>query len=202
MTMADDETRVFLREELGTAFGEMRTFFREELGTAFVVFRGEVQAAIQTAIQASEERMQAAIQASEERMQAAIQATNQHVDQVQQNVLELKGNVALLDQKVDRLDHKVNELEGRIGGLERRVDALDGKVGQMADVLDEVTVKFADMQQTMFNLENKVDTYHTTIKQDVTRADATVQVLDLNHRLTNHIATPWNKAHPDPNSAA
>jgi len=63
------------------------------------------------------------------------------------------------------------------------------------------------MQQSMFNLENKVDTYHTSTKQGAVRSDAAVQefgqqVLDLNHRLTNHIATPWNKAHPDPNSAA
>lgn len=183
---------------------EMRTFFREEINTAFTVFRGEIHSAIQASeeriIQRVDQRIDVVQQDLNQRIDVVQQDLNQRIDVVQQSVLEVKGNVALLDQKVDKLDHKVNVLDSKVGALERKVE-------QVSEVLDEATVKIADMQQAMFNLENKVDTYHAAMKQDVLRTDATTQVLsqqvlDLNHRLTTHIATPWNKAHPDPNSAA
>src|SRR5260370_268678 len=175
--MTNDELRTILREEIGGAF----VGFREEMRDTLGVFRGEMR-----------EEMNAAIQASETRM-------TQRIEQVQKNVLEVKGNVALLDQKVGTLDHKIN-------AVDRRVTVLDRKVDQFSDVLNETTVTIADMQQSLFNLENKVDTYHATVKQEILRIDTAIQALvqqvfEMNRRLTTHIATPWNKAHPDPNSA-
>lgn len=124
----------------------------------------------------------AAVQASEARM-------NLRFDQMQKNLLEVKGNVALLDSKVDKLDHKVD---------------------QFALVLDETTIKIASMQNDIYNLENKLDTHiemTAQLKRDVQRIDATVQklvqqIFELNRRLLLHIATPWDQAHPGPNPAA
>lgn len=110
----------------------------------------------------------------------------QRMDQMQKNMLEVKGNVALLDQKVGILDHKVT---------------------QCSEVLNETTIKIAEMQNGFYNLENKMDTFQIETKKEIQRIDAAIQALiqqvfDLNRRLNAHIATPWNKAHPDPNSAA
>jgi chromosome segregation ATPase len=202
--MTNDELRTILRDEIGGAFvglkdevrdtlGVFRSEMREEMRDTLGVFRSEVREEMSTFKGEMREEMNTAIQAGETRM-------TQHIDQVQKNVLEVKGNVALLDQKVDTLDHKIN-------AVDRRVTVLDRKVDQFSDVLNETTVTIADMQQSLFNLENKVDMYHATVKQEILRIDTAIQALvqqvfEMNRRLTTHIATPWNKAHPDPNSAA
>lgn len=169
--MTNDEFMVILREELVGLQGRVRDDVQEVLGVFKVemreemgAFRTEMRGEINTAVQASEARM------------------TQRMDQMQQNILEIKGNVALLDNKVD----------------------------QFSLVLDETTIKIASIQNDLYNLENKLDTHINVtmqMKQHMQHIDTAVQTLiqqvfDINRRLFAHIATPWDKAHPGPNSAA
>ncbi|MGH2508268.1 MAG: hypothetical protein ACRDHZ_12830 [Ktedonobacteraceae bacterium] len=202
--MTNDELMVVLREELVGLQGrvredvqealgtfkvemreEMRTFkveMREEMRTFKVEMREEMQSSLSTFRTEIRGEIHATVQASELRM-------TQRMDQMQKNILEIKGNVALLDNKVEKLDHKVD---------------------QFAFVLDETTIKIASMQNDLYNLENKLDTHidmTTHMKKDIQRIDIAVQslvrqVFELDRRLLAHIATPWDKAHPGPNPAA
>jgi chromosome segregation ATPase len=158
--MTNDELITVLRAELAGFQGRIRDDVQEALG----VFKVEMREEINTAVQASEARM------------------IQRMDQMQKNILEIKGNVALLDNKVD----------------------------QFSLVLDETTTKIASIQNDLYNLENKLDTHINVtmqMKQHLQRIDTAVQTLtqqvfEINRRLFAHIATPWDKAHPGPNSAA
>lgn len=171
-----------MREEIGAFKGEMReemSSFKGEMRGEMSSFKGEMREEIHVAISASETRM---VQHIDERLlpvNTRLDSIENRASGIQRNTLEIKGDLAVLGRKVD----------------------------QCTQVLDETTIKIADMQHSLFNLENKVDTYQTTIKQEILRIDTAIQALvqqvfEMNRRLATHIATPWNKAHPDPNSAA
>lgn len=171
-----------MREEIGAFKGEMReemSSFKGEMRGEMSSFKDEMREEIHVAISASETRM---VQHIDERLlpvNTRLDSIENRASGIQRNTLEIKGDLAVLGRKVD----------------------------QCTQVLDETTIKIADMQHSLFNLENKVDTYQTTIKQEILRIDTAIQALvqqvfEMNRRLATHIATPWNKAHPDPNSAA
>jgi chromosome segregation ATPase len=175
--MTNDEMRAMFREELGGVVVLLKDEMREELGSFKSVVLEEVA------------------------------HINQRIDQVQKSVLEVKGNVAMLDQKVDileqkvsLLDQKVDVLEQKVSVLDQRVVILDQRVTQCTDVLDEATVKIAEMQQSFCNLENKMDTFQKEAKKD--NQALIQQIVEVNRRLDAHIATPWDKAHPSPGTAA
>jgi len=96
--MINEELRTILREEIGGAFVGFReemNSFKGEVNTSFSAFKSEMREEMNTAIQASETRMTLHM--------------DQRIDQVQKNVLEVKGNVALLDQKVDTVSRNSDQ---------------------------------------------------------------------------------------------
>src|SRR5579883_1912852 len=175
--MTNDEMRALFREELGGVVVLLKDEMREELGSFKSVVLEEV-AHINQRIDQVDQR---------------IDQVDQRIDQVQKSVLEVKGNVAMLDQKVDILEQKVSVLD-------QRVVILDQRVTQCTEVLDEATVKIAELQQSFYNLENKMDTFQKEAKKD--NQALIQQIVEVNRRLDAHIATPWDKAHPNPGTAA
>jgi chromosome segregation ATPase len=115
-----------------------------------------------------------AIQASEARMIERMDGIGKRVDAVQESVREVKGDLVLLDNKVD----------------------------QCVSLLGETVNKVAEQSQDLFNLENKMDNYHSVVRKDIQALAE--QIAKTDKRLTNHINTPLNKAHPEaePGSAA
>jgi uncharacterized coiled-coil DUF342 family protein len=180
--MTNDEIRAIFREEMGTLktelreeMGTLRIELREEMGTLKTELReemGTLKTELREEMGTLRIELREEIHASETRM-------IRRVDGVQKNVIEIKGDLVVLG----------------------------GKIDQCTQVLDEATVKIADMQESLFNLENKVDAYQAMHKQEILRIDAAIsaviqQVFELNRLLNAHIATPINKAHPGPDSAA
>lgn len=170
--MSNDELRVIFREEIGGALVGFKEEVRGEMTAVLASFKGEMR-----------EEMAAVIQASEARM-------IQRIDQVQKNVLEVKGNVALLDQKLDKTANELGQ----------RIKEVDQKVDQCSDVLNDVTIKIAEMQTSFYSLENKVDMFQSETRK--AHQALSQQISETNRRLDEHIATPWNKTHPEPGSAA
>src|SRR5579883_540747 len=189
--MTNDEMRALFREELGGVVVLLKDEMREELGSFKSVVLEEV-AHINQRIDQVDQR---------------IDRVDQRIDQVQKSVLEVKGNVAMLDQKVDileqkvsLLDQKVDVLEQKVSVLDQRVVILDQRVTQCTEVLDEATVKIAELQQSFYNLGNRMDTFQKEAKKD--NQALIQQIVEVNRRLDAHIATPWDKAHPSPGTAA
>lgn len=187
--MTNDELIVILRGEFAGFQGRVRDDVQEALGVFKVEMREEINETLGSFKVEMRKEINTAVQASEARI-------TQRMDQMQKNILEIKGNVALLDNKIEKLEHKVDQLEH--------------KVDQFSLVLDEATIKIASIQNDLYNLENKLDTHIDVtmhMKQDIQRIDIAVQsliqqVLEVNRRLLVHMATPWDKAHPGPNPAA
>jgi chromosome segregation ATPase len=182
--MTNDEMRALFREELGGVVVLLKDEMREELGSFKSVVLEEVA-----------------------HINQRIDQVDQRIDQVQKSVLEVKGNVAMLDQKVDileqkvsLLDQKVDVLEQKVSVLDQRVVILDQRVTQCTEVLDEATVKIAELQQSFYNLGNRMDTFQKEAKKD--NQALIQQIVEVNRRLDAHIATPWDKAHPSPGTAA
>ena len=182
-----------MREEIGAFKGEMReemSSFKGEMRGEMSSFKGEMRGEMSSFKDEMREEIHVAISASETRMV-------QHIDE---RLLPVNTRLDSIENRASGIQRNTLEIKGDLAVLGRKVD-------QCTQVLDETTIKIADMQHSLFNLENKVDTYQTTIKQEILRIDTAIQALvqqvfEMNRRLATHIATPWNKAHPDPNSAA
>ena|SRR5579885_1500050 len=168
--MTNDEMRAMFREELGGVVVLLKDEMREEMGSFKSVVLEEV-AHINQRIDQVDQRI--------DQVDQRIDRVDQRIDQVQKSVLEVKGNVAMLDQKVDileqkvsLLDQKVDVLEQKVSVLDQRVVILDQRVTQCANVLDEVTVKIAEMQQSFYNLENKMDPFRKKRRRIIKRSSS------------------------------
>jgi chromosome segregation ATPase len=113
---------------------------------------------------------------------------------------ELKGSMGILGQQMDDL-HKSHQ---------RLHDKVDGYTG----VLEEAVGKIAEQRQDIVNLDNKQTQQHLNLvghvaevkqeivqmKQDITEIRRDTQ--ETNQLLRQHIALPWDKAHPKPENGA
>jgi len=170
--MTNDEMRAMFREELDGVVVLLKDEMREELGSLKSMVLEEVA-----------------------HINQRIDRVDQQTDQVQKSVLEVKGHVATLDQKVNILEQKVSLLDQKVGVLgqkvsvlDQRVVILDQRIAQCTDALDEAAVKIAEMQQSLYNLENKMDSFQKEAKKD--NQALVQQIVEMKRRLDAHIATP------------
>ena len=169
-------------EEVGSFKSEMR----EEMGS----FKSEMREEMGSFKSEVREEMGMAILASEARM----------IDHMNERLLPVNNKLGMVEARAAAIQKHVIEIKGDLVNVGRKVD-------QCTQVLDETTMKVADMQQSLFNLENKVDTYQTNVKREILRIDTALQALvqqlsDMNRHLSVHISTSAKQAHPDPGAAA
>ena len=203
---------------------ELRTILREELDGALVGFRGEINAAVSASETRVIQRMDEGLLPIDGRLgnvEDRLGGMEGHMARMEVRMDDMESSMGGMETRMSRMEVHMDGTEGRLSGVESRTGAIqkhfreikgdlagvDKKLDQCTQVLDEAVTKITDAQQSLFNLENKVDAHYATIRREIIRIDTAIealmrQMLDISRRLNAHITTSWNQAHPNPNATA
>ena len=92
-----------------------------------------------------------------------VKETNTKVDNLAEDVGQLRTQVGVLDTKVGDLTEDVGQLRTQVGGLDTKVASLDTKVSDLDTKVDSLDTKVSDLDAKVDSLDTKVDSLDTKV---------------------------------------
>ena len=213
-----------MREEFGSALATFKGEMREEVNISLATFKGEIReefgsfkAEMHLSMQASELRVARRMDALDGRMSffgTRMDALDKRMGTLDKRMDGFDEHMGTLDKRMDALQKNILEVKDSVNLVDKKVDLLDQRVvvlhkdvDECTSLLQEAVVKFQEVQTSLFNLENKVDDHHLTMKRDIQCLDSGVQALqkqatETNRCLIAHMALPSMQTHLDTGAPA
>jgi len=101
-----------------------------------------------------------------------VKETNTKVDNLAEDVGQLRTQVGVLDTKVGDLTEDVGQLRTQVGGLDTKVASLDTKVSDLDTKVDSLDTKVSDLDTKVDSLDTKVSDLDAKVDSLDTKVDS------------------------------